>query len=74
MTLQKEVRLIKACYGVKYSTMASEIGVKPSSFYNWLQGSYSFTSGNEQALRNFIEKYRDSSEEKEVKQWVENRE
>jgi len=36
--LRIEVKLIRAFYGIKYKTIADELGIKARSLYNWLAG------------------------------------
>ena len=52
--LRKEVRVLKAIQGIKYSEIAEYLKVKPSSFYCWLKGYYELSKQKEEQLKEII--------------------
>lgn len=52
--LRKEVKLLKAMQGIKYSEIAEYLEVKPSSLYCWLKGYYELSKQKEEQLEEII--------------------
>ena len=54
-----EVRLLKALHRVSYTSIAEELGIRRSSFYNWMRGTYKFSQNRQRALQQIIDKYKE---------------
>lgn len=52
--LRKECKLLKAMQGIAYSEIAEYLGLKPSSFYNWLCNYYDFGEKKQKQLKDII--------------------
>lgn len=42
--LRTKVKYLKVFKNIQYQDIAKSIGIKPKSFYNWLNGQYEFNT------------------------------
>ena len=53
--LRKQVKMLKALQGVSYKEVASYLGIKTNSLYNWLRNQYDLSDEKQKLLRQIIE-------------------
>lgn len=53
-TLRILARAAKIIHGLPFSAMADGIGIRRSSFYNWLKGQYDFSEERREMLVAFL--------------------
>ena len=52
--LRTQARLLKARSGVSYKAIAAKLGIRPSTFYNWLSGQYGLSERRLRSLQEII--------------------
>lgn len=53
--LRKEIKLLKALYGITYRELADCLEIQKNSFYNWLKGYYNLSATKEKNLIELID-------------------
>ena len=57
MDQRAQVRMLKVFKNVSYASIADELGINHTSFYNWLRGQYHFSHDRAVELQNIIDRY-----------------
>ena len=52
--LRTKVKYLKVFKNIQYQDIAKSIGIKPKSFYNWLNGQYEFNTYRTQRLKDIL--------------------
>ena len=53
--LRKEVKALKAFYGINYKEIAERIDIKQRSIYNWLNGEFDLSANRKRRLYRVIQ-------------------
>lgn len=56
-TLRTAVKQLKATHDINFATVAALLGLRRSSFYNWLRGQYDFSTHRKAQLAAVLERY-----------------
>lgn len=56
--LRKKCKELKVFQDVPYKDIATQLGLKKNSFYNWLRGYYNLSIEKQQELQNILSNFK----------------
>ena len=56
--LRKKCKELKVSQDVPYKDIATQLGLKKNSFYNWLRGYYNLSIEKQQELQNILSNFK----------------
>lgn len=57
--LRLEAKALKIYRDISYKELSEELGIKPKSFYGWMNEDFNLSSSNKRKLEQIVKRYKE---------------